>query len=87
MYGQMFTLTIVNFEFMPKCYDICYMMLFYWNFITVPDVIAKMLVIPHILCQMLYQYMMADIEPILWQMLLPIFNIVPDVITTYYIGC
>ena len=36
---------------------------------------------------MLYQYMMADIEPILWQMLLPIFNIVPDVNTTYYIGC
>ena len=35
---------------------------------------------------MLYQYMMADIEPILWQMLLPIFNIVPDVDTTYYIG-
>ena len=51
------------------------------------DVIAKMLVIPHILCQMLYQYMMADIEPILWQMLLPIFNIVADVNTTYYIGC
>ena len=35
---------------------------------------------------MLYQYMMADIEPILWQMLLPIFNIVADVNTTYYIS-
>ena len=51
------------------------------------DVIAKMLLIPHILCQMLYQDMMADIEPILWQMLLPIFNIVADVNTAYYIGC
>ena len=30
--------------------------------------------------------MMADIEPILWQMLLAIFNIVPDVHTTDNIG-
>ena len=57
------------------------------KFQSVADVIAKMLVIPHILCQMLYQYMLADIKPILWQMLLPIFNIVPHVNTTDYIDC
>ena len=33
---------------------------------------------------MLYHYMVADVEPILWQMLLPIFNNVADVNTTYF---
>ena len=58
--------------------------------VILPNVVLWQMLLPicfiiqHILCQMLYQYMVADVEPILWQMLLPIFNNVADVNTTYF---
>ena len=45
-------------------------------------ILPNSMVIAHILCQMLHQYVMADVEAILWQMLLPLFNSVVDVGTT-----
>ena len=58
------------------------MMLFCLNYELWQMLLPICLVIAHILCQMLIQYKMADVEPILWQMLLPMFNNVVGVITT-----
>ena len=54
------------------------------NFVLWQMLLPICFIIQHILCQMLYQYMVADVEPILLQMLLPIFNNVADVNTTYF---
>ena len=48
-------------------------------------ILPNSMVFAPILCQMLQQYVMADVEPMLWQMLLPLFNSVVDVGTTCWL--